>query len=140
MLKLPSKIHWQLIFFSLGLSFLGLIGFLFIGEKEKTKKQEGLFYQTLGTYTREHKAKETTRNKAYYTLEFGVFETEEEARKLVDSLAKKKITAYYNLVSSEEEQISYRVRGILYQQEEKARDLSEKLRISKKIDSKVLTI
>ncbi len=103
------------------------------------KKKQGLFYDVIGSYKKEHQKEyeEERLEKVYYTIEFGVFKTEEDAREQVDILAEKKIEAFYSPMSTEEGTL-YRVRKGLYSKQKTAEEEASRVELSTSISAKAL--
>jgi len=105
----------------------------------REKKKQGLFYEVIGSYKKEPQKEheEEQPEKIYYTIEFGVFKTEEEAREQVGVLAEKKIEAFYSPLSTEDGTL-YRVRKGLYSKQKTAEEEASRVELSTNISAKAL--
>lgn len=117
--------------FSLFYFFPDSLSFSIFAEKKKL----GLFYKTVGNYTKDSSGE--GKEKVYYTLEFAVFETEEEARKEVDTLAEKSIAAFYTPFETKEG-LFYQVRRGLYADKKAAEEEALRLAPEAKLQAKPL--
>ena len=128
-----------------GMAILLVFGFFYFFSDQTSfnifseKKKQGLFYHVIGSYKKEHQEEypKERPEKVYYTIEFGVFKTEEEAREQVDLLAEKKIEAFYSPMSTEEGTL-YRVRKGLYSKQKTAEEEASRVELSTSISAKAL--
>ena len=111
----------------------------FLGKKEQ---QGSLFYQSVGSYTSEQYRANLAKEEddSHFTLEFGLFSEIDQARSLIDSLAEKKIAAYYRLVLTEDGDSMYMVvRQGVFNDKLEAQKVADKLKFSKKIKTQVVS-
>lgn len=136
----PWKRRKQLAFLGLGVLLTSLGGLFFLlNQEESSQENKGLFYQTLGAYSRDW-GQDPQVQSAYFAVEFARFETEAEAIQLIQALAEKGVTAFYAILATEEKgKLIYQVRDSLHESQEEARGYAEKLKLSKNIESKVLS-